>query len=224
MVDPRGGALTLGLGLVGQLAVLPHYDTWSEEKAHRTVQLATGHLRIAAVDERTALIRDPDGSLARRAGAGAVTVTSTASRRAGRPGRPGRPARSTAARATAPEPAAARQAAGPVGQSASVMVTDSMVTVSLGVPDLVPMASMAATTSRPATTLPNSEYCGGSRDPRRPADDEELAAVGVGTGVGHGQRPDLVAARRGQLVGEPVAGAAPAGARSGPRPGRRSRG
>jgi cyanophycinase len=73
MVDPRGGALTLGLGLVPHLAVLPHYDTWSEEKAHRTVQLATGHLRIAAVDERTALIRDPDGSW-RGAGAGAVTV------------------------------------------------------------------------------------------------------------------------------------------------------
>jgi cyanophycinase len=73
MVDPRGGALTLGLGLVGQLAVLPHYDTWSPEKAHRTVQLATGHLRIAAVDERTALIREPDGRW-RSAGAGAVTV------------------------------------------------------------------------------------------------------------------------------------------------------
>jgi cyanophycinase len=73
MVDPRGGALTLGLGLVSQLAVLPHYDTWSEEKAHRTVQLATGHLRIAAVDERTALIRDPGGTW-RSAGAGGVTV------------------------------------------------------------------------------------------------------------------------------------------------------
>ena len=36
--------------------MLPDYDTWSDEKAHRTVQLATGHLRIAAVDERTALI------------------------------------------------------------------------------------------------------------------------------------------------------------------------
>jgi hypothetical protein len=61
------------LGLVGQLAVLPHYDTWSEEKAHRTVQLATGHLRIAAVDERTALIRSPDGSWG-TAGSGAVTI------------------------------------------------------------------------------------------------------------------------------------------------------
>jgi cyanophycinase len=73
MVDPRGGALTLGLGLLDRIAVLPHYDTWSEEKAHRTVQLATGHLRIAAVDERTALIRDPDGTW-RAAGSGGVTV------------------------------------------------------------------------------------------------------------------------------------------------------
>lgn len=73
MVDPRGGALTLGLGLIDRVAVLPHYDTWSEEKAHRTVQLATGHLRIAAIDERTALIRDPDGAW-RVEGAGSVTL------------------------------------------------------------------------------------------------------------------------------------------------------
>jgi cyanophycinase len=73
MVDPRGGALTLGLGLIDHLAVLPHYDTWSEEKAARTVALATGHLRIAAIDERTALIREPDGRW-RAAGAGEVTV------------------------------------------------------------------------------------------------------------------------------------------------------
>jgi cyanophycinase len=73
MVDPRGGALTLGLGVVQGVAVLPHYDTWSEEKAHRTVQLATGHLRIAAIDERTALIRRPEG-VWEVAGAGQVTV------------------------------------------------------------------------------------------------------------------------------------------------------
>ena len=73
MVDPRGGALTLGLGLINRVAVLPHYDTWSEEKAHRTVQLATGHLRIAAIDERTALIRDGLSSW-RTAGAGDVTI------------------------------------------------------------------------------------------------------------------------------------------------------
>jgi cyanophycinase len=73
MVDPRGGALTLGLGLVEQLAVLPHADTWSHEKAHRTFSLAAGGLRIAAIDERTALIRDPAGGW-RTAGAGEVTI------------------------------------------------------------------------------------------------------------------------------------------------------
>ncbi|MHB1536855.1 MAG: Type 1 glutamine amidotransferase-like domain-containing protein [Acidimicrobiales bacterium] len=73
MVDPRGGALTLGLGLIRHMAVMPHSDTWSDEKARRTVELATGHLRIAAIDERTALIRDPDGAW-RTAGAGQVTV------------------------------------------------------------------------------------------------------------------------------------------------------
>ncbi len=73
MVDPRGGALTLGLGLIERFAVLPHYDTWSPEKARRSVQLATGHLRIATIDERTALIRDPDGTW-RVDGAGSVTV------------------------------------------------------------------------------------------------------------------------------------------------------
>jgi cyanophycinase len=73
MVDPRGGALTLGLGLIPGIAVMPHYDTWSEEKAQRTVQLATGHLRIAAVDERTALIREPSGDWV-VAGVGQVTV------------------------------------------------------------------------------------------------------------------------------------------------------
>ena len=35
MVDPRGGALTLGLGLIGPMAVIPHHDTWSEDKANR---------------------------------------------------------------------------------------------------------------------------------------------------------------------------------------------
>ena len=73
MVDPRGGALTVGLGLVEQLAVLPHADTWSAEKAHRTFSLAEGGLRIAAIDSHTALIRDSDGSW-RVAGAGHVTV------------------------------------------------------------------------------------------------------------------------------------------------------
>ncbi len=73
MVDPRGGALTLGLGLLPQLAVLPHASTWSEEKTHRTVRLASRGLRIAAIDQQTALLRDPDGQW-RKVGQGNVTI------------------------------------------------------------------------------------------------------------------------------------------------------
>jgi cyanophycinase len=62
MVDPRGGAFTLGLGLLDGLSVVPHFDAWSEEKRHRTLQLAPKGLIVVGVDERTALIRDAQGS------------------------------------------------------------------------------------------------------------------------------------------------------------------
>src|SRR5829696_4011583 len=62
MVDPRGGAFTLGLGLVAQVAIIPHHDTWSPEKAKRTITLAPKGLPIVAIDERTALIRNRDGA------------------------------------------------------------------------------------------------------------------------------------------------------------------
>jgi cyanophycinase len=73
MVDPRGGAFTLGLGLVEQLAVIPHAGAWSHEKVDRTLALAPAGLPVARIDERTALLRDPDGRW-RTAGAGTVTV------------------------------------------------------------------------------------------------------------------------------------------------------
>lgn len=73
MVDPRGGALTLGLGLVEQLAVIPHHESWSEDKAKRTLHIAPAGLPIAGIDERTALIRDRAGSWS-VAGVGEVVV------------------------------------------------------------------------------------------------------------------------------------------------------
>jgi len=73
MVDPRGGAITLGLGLIEQVAVIPHHDTWSEDKAKRTLRIAPKGLPIVGIDERTALLRDPEGGW-RTAGAGGVTV------------------------------------------------------------------------------------------------------------------------------------------------------
>jgi cyanophycinase len=73
MVDPRGGALTLGLGLFSGVTIVPNAHSWSVDTARRTLRLATGSLRIAAVDQATALIAAPDGTW-RVAGVGTATV------------------------------------------------------------------------------------------------------------------------------------------------------
>jgi cyanophycinase len=73
MVDPRGGALTVGLGMVEQLAVVPHFGHENAEKVHRSIALAAPGLPVVGIPERTALIRDPEGSW-RQSGAGEVQV------------------------------------------------------------------------------------------------------------------------------------------------------
>jgi cyanophycinase len=73
MVDPRGGALTVGLGMLEQLAVIPHFGHENAEKVHRSIALAAPGLPVVGIPERTALIRDPDGSW-RQTGAGEVQV------------------------------------------------------------------------------------------------------------------------------------------------------
>jgi cyanophycinase len=73
MVDPRGGAFTVGLGLVEQLAVVPHHDSGTSHHFWRTLELAPAGIPIAGIPEHTALIREPDGSW-RSAGEGHVTV------------------------------------------------------------------------------------------------------------------------------------------------------
>ena len=73
MVDPRGGAFTLGLGLLEQLAVVPHFESWSPDKTHRTISLAAAGLALCGIDERTALVRAADGTWS-VSGTGSVTV------------------------------------------------------------------------------------------------------------------------------------------------------
>jgi cyanophycinase len=73
MVDSRGGALTVGLGMVEQIAVIPHFGEENAEKVHRSIALAAPGLPVVGVPERTALIRDPDGRW-RHAGQGEVQV------------------------------------------------------------------------------------------------------------------------------------------------------
>lgn len=76
MVDPRGGALTVGLGLVERLAVVPHFgdvaDDAHGEKLHRSVALAPAGVPVVGIPERTALIRTTSGW--QSAGQGEVVV------------------------------------------------------------------------------------------------------------------------------------------------------
>jgi cyanophycinase len=73
MVDPRGGALTVGLGMVQQLAVIPHFGHENAEKVHRSIALAAPGLPVVGIPERTALIRDPGGGW-RQSGEGELQV------------------------------------------------------------------------------------------------------------------------------------------------------
>ncbi len=73
MVDPRGGALTVGLGMVKELAVIPHFGDENAEKVHRSIALAAPGLPVVGLPERTALIRDPDGAW-RQSGQGTAQV------------------------------------------------------------------------------------------------------------------------------------------------------
>jgi cyanophycinase len=56
MTDPRGGAFTLGLGLVSPLAVIGEAETWSADRLHRTHLLAKD-LPVLTLPSGTAAIR-----------------------------------------------------------------------------------------------------------------------------------------------------------------------
>lgn len=60
MTDPRGGAFTLGLGLVEGLALLTESETWSPERLHRTLALANG-FAVGVLATGSALLRDASG-------------------------------------------------------------------------------------------------------------------------------------------------------------------
>jgi len=72
MFDPRGGAFTVGLGLVPNLALLPEAEDDVAEHHRRTLELADKGLALATVQRCTALVFD--GSAWRATGAGSVHV------------------------------------------------------------------------------------------------------------------------------------------------------
>ena len=59
MVDPRGGAFTLGLGLVPNLALVTEAEHWSPERLHRTRKLA--NTAFAVLRSGDALVRTSSG-------------------------------------------------------------------------------------------------------------------------------------------------------------------
>jgi cyanophycinase len=73
MVDPRGGAYTVGLGLLANMPIFPHHDTAPAHLRERSTELRPDGAVLVGVDEQTALLRDPDGGW-RVAGQGSVTL------------------------------------------------------------------------------------------------------------------------------------------------------
>lgn len=73
MVDPRGGAFTVGLGVVEGLAVFPYHGTAADHLRERSIDLLPTSAKLVGIDDETALIRSPEGTW-RVAGNGSVSV------------------------------------------------------------------------------------------------------------------------------------------------------
>jgi cyanophycinase len=73
MVDPRGGAYTVGLGLVSGLAVFPYHGNAADHLRERSVELLPAEAVLVGLDEHTALVRDAAGGW-RVDGPGTATV------------------------------------------------------------------------------------------------------------------------------------------------------
>lgn len=71
MADPRGGAFTMGLGLISPLAFVPHFESYPAERKDRTLKLATRGVAILGVAEGSSVIRLPDGTMSERGKHGA---------------------------------------------------------------------------------------------------------------------------------------------------------
>jgi cyanophycinase len=73
MVDPRGGAYTVGLGFVENLAVFPYHGTAADHLLARSIDLKPPEAILTGIDAETALVREP-GPRWSVAGAGVVTI------------------------------------------------------------------------------------------------------------------------------------------------------
>ena len=73
MVDPRGGAYTVGLALVQGLAIFPYHGTAADHIRERSIDLLPPDAVLVGLDEGTGLVRGGEG-VWEVAGTGRVTV------------------------------------------------------------------------------------------------------------------------------------------------------
>ncbi len=73
MVDPRGGAYTVGLGFVEGIAVFPYHGSAADHMKQRSIELKPKEAVLVGIDAETALVREPAPTWS-VAGAGVVTV------------------------------------------------------------------------------------------------------------------------------------------------------
>jgi cyanophycinase len=61
MVDPRGGAYTVGLGIIAGLAVFPDHAGAADHRRERSLELQPADAVLVGLDEHTAIVREgPD--------------------------------------------------------------------------------------------------------------------------------------------------------------------
>ena len=58
MVDPRGGAYTVGLGIIGGLAVFPDHAGAADHRRERSIELQPADCVLVGLDEHTAIVRE----------------------------------------------------------------------------------------------------------------------------------------------------------------------
>ena len=61
MVDPRGGAYTVGLGIVGGLAVFPDHAGAADHRRERSIELQPADAVLVGLDQHTAIVREDSG-------------------------------------------------------------------------------------------------------------------------------------------------------------------
>jgi cyanophycinase len=61
MVDPRGGAYTVGLGIVGGLAVFPDHASAADHRRERSIELQPDDAVLVGLDAHTAIVREDGG-------------------------------------------------------------------------------------------------------------------------------------------------------------------